>query len=216
MYRCKDCKTIYKNKVDYCDCGNNIFEEIPNEPAVVQTEVQEVETPALKPILPLNIMSIVVFSFCCLFSLCFVLFLGPAPAKRVKTPVKKEQTVVKNIPDINKIWDSTPAYTLQPAENTDLNLYKDGLRNALLSKLNLDLAEGSGSCDIQFVLDKHGNLKKKKLFQNTANKPLLDAAKKMLSAVKIYNAPPSSYDGLPLTLELKASGTDSYVLRYKD
>lgn len=216
MYRCKDCKTIYKDKVEYCDCGNNVFEEIPPEVVPPQEEPPAAEAVLQRINLPLSTMSIVIFAFCCIFSLCFILFLGPAPAKREKPPVQKEQTTVKSIPDINKIWDSTPAYTLQPAGNTNINLYKDGLKNMLASKLNTQGLEGSGSCDIQFVLDKHGNLKKKKLFQNTANKPLLDAAKSMLSSVKIYNAPPAGYDGLPLTLELRADSANSYVLNYKN
>ena len=28
MYKCKDCGKEYKTKPDYCECGNNIFEEI--------------------------------------------------------------------------------------------------------------------------------------------------------------------------------------------
>ena len=28
MYRCKVCKKIYPNKVQYCDCGNDEFEQV--------------------------------------------------------------------------------------------------------------------------------------------------------------------------------------------
>ena len=96
-----------------------------------------------------------------------------------------------------------------------MDLYRAGLKNALLANFDMTAIEGAGSCDIQFVLDKHGNLKKKKLYQNTANKPLLNAVKKMLSGLKNYNPPPSSYDGTPLTLEVFGSGED-YQLRYKN
>lgn len=218
MYRCKDCKTIYKDKVDYCDCGNNVFEEIPNEPLPVLKEYPEEEVVPVKPrpIIPLNLLSVFIFSACCVFSLCFVLFLGPAPKKREKLPNTTQKTVVKDIPDISKIWDDTPSYKVIVDLNADYNSYKNGLRNALLTRLNTDGLEGAGSCDVQFILDRHGNLKKKKLYQNTANKPLIDAAKKMLSSVKNYNPPPASYDGNPITLELAALDNKSYALKYKD
>ena len=216
MFRCKDCKTIYKNKVDYCECGNNIFEEIPDEPVMTQAVEENYDIVPKKKLLPIELMSIVVFLICCIFSLFFVLFLGPEPTKRIKAPVKKEKVVVKNFPSsIEKIWDSTPAYTLEPATNQDLNLYKDGLRKFLLSNFNIGELEGSGACDVSFILDRHGNLKKKKLYQNTANKPLLDTAKRMLSKSKIYNAPPKTYDGTPLTLEVKAIDAKTYTLKYK-
>ena len=28
MFKCLDCDKVYKEKPDYCDCGNNTFEEI--------------------------------------------------------------------------------------------------------------------------------------------------------------------------------------------
>lgn len=31
MYKCKECGTEYEIKPDYCDCGNNTFEEILSE-----------------------------------------------------------------------------------------------------------------------------------------------------------------------------------------
>ncbi len=220
MFRCTDCKRIYKEKVDYCDCGNNVFDEIVPPPQPVQQpqpQVQQtVETPVAQSVLPLNAMSIIVFSLCCVFSLCFVLFLGPAPKKRAQAPKKVEKTVTKEIPDIEKIWDSTPAYTLQPAVGADLGLYKDSLRNALLSHLNTEGIAGLGSCEVEFVLDEHGNLKKKKLYKNTANKPLIEATKKMLSGMKLHNAPPKTYDGEPLNLEVYATEEGRYTLRYKN
>ena len=31
MYRCRECKTEYKTKVEYCECGNNTFEYIEDK-----------------------------------------------------------------------------------------------------------------------------------------------------------------------------------------
>lgn len=216
MYRCKECKSLYKEKVEYCECGNNIFEEIPDTPINPIKETSDDRDVELRrPILPVNWLSLIIFSLCCIFSLCFILFLGPEPKKREKTPTTKEKVVVKDIPDIDKIWDDTPAYKVSSNPVSDLDLYKSGLRNALMANLDTIAINGEGTCEIQFVLDDRGNLKKKKLYQNTANKPLTNAVKKMLSSVKKYNPPPQGYEGSPITMEVVGSGED-YQLRYKN
>ena len=218
MFVCKYCKKTFKEKVEYCDCGNNIFEEVADPPQVTSTVTPPKEelpfTP--HPILPARLLSVGIFVLCCTFSLCFLLFFGEEPKKREEAPITNQKTVVKDIPNIDSFWDDTPAYGVQPDYNADINVYKDSLKNALLAHFDTSTIEGSGSCDIQFTLDKHGNLKKKKLYQNTANKPLINATKKMLSAVKRYNPPPKSYDGNPLTLEVQENPDGSYSLVYKE
>ncbi len=216
MYRCKECKSLYKEKIDYCDCGNNVFEEIPDAPInPIKETSDDREVELRRPILPVNWLSLIVFSLCCIFSLCFILFLGPEPKKKEKTPTTKEKVVVKDIPDIDKIWDDTPAYKVSSSSVSDLDMYKSGLRNALMANLDTIAIAGEGTCEIQFFLDDHGNLKKKKLYQNTANKPLTNAVKKMLSAVKKYNPPPQGYEGSTIIMEVIGSG-ENYQLRYKN
>ena len=219
MYVCKECKKTFKEKVEYCDCGNNVFEEVQDIPAQENNypvENQDIFQPA--PMLPVNIMSIVVFSLCCLFSLCFIFFLGPEPKKRSKAPVTHEKIVVKEIPTVESFWDDTPSYAVAGSTivNTDWELYKSGLRNTLLAMFDSRGLEGTGACEIEFILDRHGNLKKKKLYQNTANKPLVNAAKKMLSGVKGYNPPPVGYDGSQIRMEIKANSDFTYTLMYKN
>ena len=111
-----NCSGVIKEKVDYCDCGNNEFEEIPDPPPVqvnnYPVENPEVFSPA--PMLPVNIMSIVVFSLCCVFSLCFVLFFGPEPKKHSKAPVTHEKAVVKDIPTVEKAYGIRVAYDITP------------------------------------------------------------------------------------------------------
>lgn len=54
MFRCTDCNAEYKIKPDYCDCGNNMFNEIPEQmPAHSYTAI-----PAGQ------IISIIIFVFC--------------------------------------------------------------------------------------------------------------------------------------------------------
>ncbi len=41
MFRCKECQTEYEVKPDYCDCGNDTFDEIVEKPAVAKVEKVE-------------------------------------------------------------------------------------------------------------------------------------------------------------------------------
>lgn len=49
MFRCKECQTEYEIKPDYCDCGNDTFDEIINiqeinqEPKQEKTEIKEIK-----------------------------------------------------------------------------------------------------------------------------------------------------------------------------
>ena len=42
MYKCKECGTEYETKPDYCDCGNDTFEEILPEPPAPKNDVTNV------------------------------------------------------------------------------------------------------------------------------------------------------------------------------
>ncbi len=42
MYKCKECGTEYETKPDYCDCGNDTFEEIVPEPPAPKNDVTNV------------------------------------------------------------------------------------------------------------------------------------------------------------------------------
>ena len=50
MFRCKECQAEYEVKPDYCDCGNDTFDEILPEKTVEQApKPKMVETPVLTP-----------------------------------------------------------------------------------------------------------------------------------------------------------------------
>lgn len=211
MFRCKDCKAVYKDKVDYCECGNNVFEEFTPQ-AVVKSVEKSGESLTRQP--AVSILAIAIFSICVMFSISFLFFLGPKPKKCSQNKVSVTKTKVQNIPSINAFWDDTPPYAVNKSQVSGLEFYKSGLRNFLLSKLNTKNLEAFGSLEIEFVLDSHGNLKNKKLYENNADKSLVNAAKTMLSSAKHYTPPPQDYDAKPLTLELTAlNGT--YTLKYK-
>ena len=65
MYRCKECKTEYKEKVEYCECGNNTFEEIADDlrielPAEPEPVVESVENNVSSGVKYVNLFYIVV------------------------------------------------------------------------------------------------------------------------------------------------------------
>lgn len=214
MYKCKECKAVYKDKIDYCDCGNNVFEEISDVP-VKSSETRVKPTPKPPKVQPLSVFAISFFAACVIFSLCFIMFLGPKPKKRELSKKPTVETKVKQIPNIDAVWDNTPAYKVKAAAGDELDLYKSSLRNLLLSQVDTNGLEGSGSCDIEFVIDRQGNLKRKKIYNNTANAKLINGAKAMLNGVKSYNPPPNNYTGTPLKLEFSAKD-ETYILKYKN
>ena len=51
MFKCSECKRLYKERVDYCDCGNNEFEEVQDTPQPSQKAA-----PANSPAAPVPTM----------------------------------------------------------------------------------------------------------------------------------------------------------------
>lgn len=116
MYICKECKAEYKEKVEYCDCGNNTFDYVEDEPIVQQTKIS-------KPKQPLTLeqkSELVSWGF---FALCIILSLivwsfpiGKTPDKKPVTTQQKPVSTSTAIPNIDKIWDDTPIYQPKPKQ----------------------------------------------------------------------------------------------------
>ncbi len=103
MYKCRECNKEFKHKVDYCDCGNDIFEYIEDKkPLSLETKSE--------------IVSWIFFVICMIFSIIILLI----PIKNELPQKAPEQKVpaVKNIPDINKFWDDTPIQQEISEQNT--------------------------------------------------------------------------------------------------
>ena len=109
MYRCRECKTEYREKVEYCDCGNNTFDYVEDKKSAVcenQKRSMSLEKKA-------EIVSSIFFVFCIILSiLVWMIPVGGNSAQKKKSPaqVKQKPIVTKAIPDIDKIWDDTPHY----------------------------------------------------------------------------------------------------------
>lgn len=117
MFRCKECQTEYEIKPDYCDCGNDTFDEILPEP--VRTEVlkpeRKTEKSALKPkartksidSTKIDAYAYIIFALCILMSFVVIFFVGN-PSVDEQTESEQEIYVQKNIPSIDRFWDNTP------------------------------------------------------------------------------------------------------------
>ena len=101
MFRCSECGCEYKVKPDFCDCGNDIFEEIYETSPKEKTERKPLNFNKLE------ILSWVIFFVCLLLSLLILMFF---PKIEPKENVKENntKTVIEkpdyNIPDLNSFW----------------------------------------------------------------------------------------------------------------
>ncbi len=130
MYICRECKTKYKEKVAYCDCGNNTFDFVEDKQLTISPK---------QPLTLEQKSEIVSWSFlgiCLLLSL--IVWLIPIGNTKDNVEQPKQQKAAKPqtrqaIPDIEKIWDDTPLYapkTQQPqAEKSQLDILREEISN---------------------------------------------------------------------------------------
>ena len=106
MYRCKECKAEYKTKVEYCDCGNNTFDYIPDD-AALRTQMH---TAALTLEQKSELVSRLFFALCVIISLLVWLIPVKSEVKQEAKPKPKPTVSKEKIPNIDTIWDDTPIY----------------------------------------------------------------------------------------------------------
>lgn len=277
MYVCRECKAEYKQKIDYCDCGNNTFDFVEDEP--LKAIKDEAKHAAAKINTQKDIISPAFFIICLILSVIVWLIPVKSASHKTETQKPKQQTQQKKatIPNnIDKIWDDTPLYTpkqeQQPAvineerqvpipltstpadyarritenipapktvkqppvqqklkpvveepkivqkpkpvtpviveqpkpvynPNSPVMLkYKGNLRGALFSKFAAGSVQGSGTCEIQFSVDKTGKLTNRKFVKQSGNKSLDDAVYYMLMSVPKFTPPPDEYKGEPIRM----------------
>lgn len=98
MYKCTECNTEFDIKPDYCDCGNDTFEELINVTSVTEKTEKK------------DILSISIFILCLFLSLLVWLFLGNTNLQKKENAAPKASKPVKttvSMPDINTLWDDT-------------------------------------------------------------------------------------------------------------
>lgn len=111
MYICRECKTEYKEKVDYCDSGNNTFDYVEDKTTIATTKTKSPMTLEQKA----ELVSRIFFGICIILSIIvWSIPIGKNPPKRTTTPQPKQTQTDVYIPNINKIWDDTPIYRPKP------------------------------------------------------------------------------------------------------
>mgnify|MGYP005761985719 FL=1 len=114
MYRCTECKEEFKEKPDYCTCGNDEFEEFlpQHKPCEIGQKQEKLTRPNIE-FKQFEMAKIFSIGFFCL---CLVLAIIPwliKTEKPIKTVKKAQEEVTKTIPDIENIWqNSQPAPTV--------------------------------------------------------------------------------------------------------
>lgn len=150
MFRCKECQTEYEIKPDYCDCGNDTFDEIIDvqEKKQEKTEIKKRKEIKDKPQTKLtreekeeikeqistlqneikqkkqsniSVFAWIIFAICILLSLV-IIFL---PYKKTEETVNQEENKPvqeQAIPNINSFWDnSAPKNIVQNEEKIEEN-----------------------------------------------------------------------------------------------
>lgn len=125
MYKCTECGTEYEIKPDYCDCGNDSFEEVATKKVAEKIETpkttpnsipkinKKTEKPQYSPLDNLkksfDPISLSVFIICLILSVLTIFFVGN-PDENNSTESKKNTSTeqIINIPNIDLFWDNTP------------------------------------------------------------------------------------------------------------
>lgn len=134
MFKCTDCGQEFDIKPDYCDCGNDNFEEIikqePKEETVApapisqeqyygatsaQTQAQgSARLQAPTSVNPGEVYSWIIFGICLIFSVLSIMFLGKVPEQQEKLVQKPVESNI-DIPNIDKIWKTSRQTGLTPS-----------------------------------------------------------------------------------------------------
>lgn len=116
MFKCTDCGQEFETKPDYCDCGNDLFEEMIEKPA---PQSSHTFTPRQRTTgKPVDVPSVIIFSICIILSILSWIFIGRDSGKPeipATTPTKQK---VVNIPSIDKLWKDTDV----PPKNVEVRV----------------------------------------------------------------------------------------------
>ena len=112
MYKCSECGKTFSQKPDYCDCGNDTFEIMPdnNPPKAAPSYIRyEQQNPASKSSVQGSIdkKSVLILAFCIILSIFSLLFINIGSDEDKSTSENKpasNKIANKNIPSIDEIW----------------------------------------------------------------------------------------------------------------
>ena len=228
MYICKECKAEYKEKVEYCDCGNNTFDYIEDE-QVAQSLKATKSRRTLTLEQKAELVSRGFFALCIILSIIvWAIPIGKTPAKKSSTTQQKPVSTSTPIPNIDKIWNDTPIYqpkSRQIQEQVQQQNPLDKLRQEVpltftpVERKKISQAEVQKKNN-ELVKPKTQSRKTKQV-QNT--KPVQSSAKstqsKPVQAAKTSVQQPKKLNEAPLYKEPKKmtyNPNSAEMLRYKN
>lgn len=132
MYKCTDCGKEYELKPDYCDCGNNIFDEftLPEKTVLSKTQTTPKLTYNYKNIKG-EILSWFIFSLCIVLSVLSLIFIGRNTdnANQTKPQIIQKQEKIE-IPSIDELWTENNTQVPAPVEKTEKSIFKSIFKSA--------------------------------------------------------------------------------------
>lgn len=124
-YKCTECGQVYDELLEYCDCGNDSFDVIEEEPARIsnaqsQNNARTYENASVPDSRNsrFDLPSVAFLVVCIVLSFVILFFVGnPSSddskdtAKNNNTPKQEKKNTAKNIPSIDELWiaNKTPA-----------------------------------------------------------------------------------------------------------
>lgn len=135
MFRCKECGCEYEEKPDYCDCGNDTFEEFSGmkqevPPAKVAPVQQSEIIPEPKPFSEKNSeyeriknsfdpISMTIFLLCIIASIVVLFFVGNPKEPVTQNPDTQPKEVQQiNIPSIDSFWNNSTVGIINNEKST--------------------------------------------------------------------------------------------------
>lgn len=114
-------------------------------------------------------------------------------------PVQSAQTTqTAKSPQQSVVQKTTTASSSQSLTN-----YKNSLRNKIGRAIDFADVVGDGSCALSFKVASNGKLIERKFVKQSTNSTLNDAVYKAIMQVPAFNAPPESYGGEAMQLNIK-------------
>lgn len=235
MYRCTECYTEYDECPDFCDCGNDTFEEIADvvesyeeddyeEPEVVKAapkkrklspeELEELQNEEMEKKKSLIALAVIIV-------LCIGVFLAP-PHKKKKMQAVKEKVAKQRIelPEVDSYWDSAlpskfkakdPLANL-PLLNERFRSISPVLREYLIDiggefdrKWDKSIVAGNGEAKVEFTIDKEGNISSKRIVTSSHNQSLDNSVLLALSNLTNFDVPPDDYKGERIYISFKVN-----------
>lgn len=223
MYRCTECHAEYQNLPDFCDCGNDTFEEYieeeeyyeeeppkprkkPKKRQLSEEEIEEIR--AEKADKKKAMITIGISLFISIVILC----LPPYPAKKIEKVQQRAAEANVKFPDVSSYWKSDKLANKQlrkqeaklPILNErfsngtmdgELRQYLIGIGKDFNQKWDKSLVQGSGECKAQFTVNKDGILGNQSIYAKSRNNSLDDSVLLLLTDLKNVDMPPKSYRG---------------------